>query len=279
MHGQAKAHFEPSRSGGARLYVHHEPAASTPKGSVLYVHPFAEEMNKSRRMAAMASRSLARQGWAVLQLDLLGCGDSSGESGDARWAHWVDDVCDGWRWLEARHPGTRPWLWGLRAGALLATAASRHLGEAPNLLLWQPMLQGKAVVQQFLRLKLASKLAENGGKGAVAAARADLAAGRSVEVGGYMLHPELAHGLEATSLVPAPASRGQVVWIELSTSEQPQLSPAAHGALQAWRAAGWQAQAEVVTGPAFWQTLEIEDAPELIDASLRALSASTEVPA
>src|SRR5258705_9769402 len=50
-----------------------------PRGSVLYLPPFAEEMNKSRRMAALQARAFARIGWNVLQMDLFGCGDSSGE--------------------------------------------------------------------------------------------------------------------------------------------------------------------------------------------------------
>ncbi len=42
------------------------------KPLVVHVHAFAEEMNKSRRMAAMQSRALAAAGFAVLQIDLLG---------------------------------------------------------------------------------------------------------------------------------------------------------------------------------------------------------------
>ena len=48
-----------------------------PLGSILYVHPFAEEMNKSRRMAALQAHGLAQAGYAVLQVDLRGCGESA----------------------------------------------------------------------------------------------------------------------------------------------------------------------------------------------------------
>ena len=51
-------------------------------GAVLYVHPLAEEMNKSRRMAALQARALAASGWVVLQVDLFGCGDSDGDFGN-----------------------------------------------------------------------------------------------------------------------------------------------------------------------------------------------------
>src|SRR5262245_3855900 len=80
---------------GQRLYLHHRPRPeAAPRGTVLHVHPFAEEMNKSRRMAALHARALAGAGFEVLQVDLAGCGDSSGEFGDATWDDWVADVVD-----------------------------------------------------------------------------------------------------------------------------------------------------------------------------------------
>ena len=72
------------------------------RGLVLYIHPFAEEMNKSRRMAALQARAFAQAGYAVLQIDLHGCGDSAGDFGDATWEHWIDDVVQGCHWLRQR---------------------------------------------------------------------------------------------------------------------------------------------------------------------------------
>jgi hypothetical protein len=37
---------------GQRFAIFHPAATPKPRGAVLYAHPFAEEMNKSRRMAA-----------------------------------------------------------------------------------------------------------------------------------------------------------------------------------------------------------------------------------
>ena len=58
--------------------IHLYLAGVTCKGSILYLHPFAEEMHKSRCMAALQARHFAQAGYAVLQVDLTGCGDSSG---------------------------------------------------------------------------------------------------------------------------------------------------------------------------------------------------------
>lgn len=274
------AFFQPTPDGGQRLYLHHTPPEGMPlKGAVLYVHPWAEEMNKSRRMAALASRALAADGWAVLQIDLLGCGDSSGDFGDATWEAWVDDITRAAHWLQARHSGTPLWLWGLRSGALLATAAAAHVGGPLNLLFWQPALQGKALLQQFLRLKAAAQLADGGGKAILDAARADLAAGRPVEVAGYRLPAALAQGLEAATLAPPTleAQPGRLVWLEVSAQAAPTLAPAAQAAWPRWQAAGWQVQGHAVQGPAFWHTTEIEDAPALMAATTAALSGNAPV--
>lgn len=262
--------FLPDGNGGRRLCLHHAPAAAA-RHAIVYVHPFAEEMNKSRRMAAQQSRSFARAGVAVLQIDLLGCGDSSGDFGDASWQAWVDDVLRGCRWLAERHPGAPMALWGLRAGALIAVQAAARLDAVRRLLLWQPALSGRAVLHQFLRLKAAGDLLGGGGRGALPALAAELEGGNTVEVAGYRVSSALAAGLGAARLDPAGRSM-TLAWFELSTREDATLAPASQAVIDAWRAAGHLVQSAVVAGSAFWQSAEIEEAPGLIDASTACFS-------
>ena len=105
---------------GERFCLYHRPHPDREcRGVLIYVHPFGDEMNKSRRMAAMQARAFAAIGFGVLQIDLFGCGDSSGEFLDARWNIWKHDLATARNWLENRV--TVPVsLWGLRLGALLA---------------------------------------------------------------------------------------------------------------------------------------------------------------
>jgi exosortase A-associated hydrolase 2 len=269
-----QAFFLPAAGGEQRLCVFHAPSSAFqggPRGKVLYLHPFAEEMNKSRRMAALACRALAEAGHAVLQIDLRGCGDSSADFGDASWADWQADVRLGLDELEARVPGagTAPlWLWSLRAGALLAAA---DWGRPVNHLFWQPMTNGKLALQQFLRLKLAAEMASGTSKGLMDQLKSELAAGRPVEIAGYRLNPALAAGLEAARLTPV-GTPGRVAWLELSTREDPTLTPVSEQAVKAWQDAGWAVNAQIVQGPGFWATSEIELAPALITRSVEALS-------
>ena len=264
------AFFLPAAT-GQRFCLFHPAAAAAAKGVVLYLHPFAEEMNKSRRMAALQAKALAAANYAVLQMDLHGCGDSSGDFGDAIWASWQDDVALACAWL--REQSSAPlWLWGLRAGCLLAAEAAPALPEPPNFLFWQPATTGKQHLQQFLRLKMAGELLSGNAKGTMEALRKELGAGKAVEIAGYTLSAGLANGMEKAELLPRSAP-ARLVWIELSSRPEATLSPASRKYLGEWQKAGHATADAVVTGPAFWQTTEIEEAPALLAATLTALEA------
>lgn len=264
-----EAFFLPAAS-GQRFCLFHPPAVSREDAvSILFIHAFAEEMNKSRRMAALQARALAAAGHAVLQVDLHGCGDSSGDFGDASWASWLDDVAVACDWLRARKD--RPlWLFGHRAGCLLATEAAARVGGPVNLLFWQPVVSGQQFLQQFLRLKVAGEMLAGESKGVMQRLRQQLEVGEAVEVAGYSLSPALAAGLEAARLA-LPPDIGRIEWLELSAREAGTLAPVAEKWLEAARAAGHQVDAGVVFGPMFWQTAEIEECPALIEATIRAL--------
>jgi len=275
---------------GSRFAVYH-PAATACRGLVVYLHPLAEEMNKSRRMAARQARSLAEAGLAVIQIDLTGCGDSSGDFGDATWDLWQQDALLAARWIRQQH-GNRTdlpfWWWGLRSGTLLASAVasqnSAELGPC-NFLFWQPTASGKAVLQQFLRLRTAGKIARTTTSDAGRKPNDNLAHGMnelrdmlrrgiSVDVAGYALSPGLASGLEVAVLQPPAelAAGRRAVWLECSPNGTPVLSPMSQNAQLAWKQAGYAVHAACAKGPAFWQTIEIEDAPELLAATTKLLT-------
>ena len=80
-------------------------------------------------------------------------------------------------------------------------------------------------------------------------------------------------GLGDARLTPPTAGpAGRLVWLEVSSTQPPQLPPASAKPLAAWSGAGWRVQAQAVNGPAFWQTVGTDDAPALIAATLAALT-------
>lgn len=264
----------PGDERGQRFCIFHLPQGEC-RGRVLHIHPFAEEMNKSRRMAALQSRALAAAGFAVLQIDLLGCGDSSGDFKDASWHQWLDDLNAAADWLNANAEVTVSsplWLWGHRAGCLLAVDLAQRRAEPCNFIFWQPPASGKLLLQQFLRLKVAGDMLGGKVAGAMDAIKKQLAADESVEIAGYALSPALAKGLEQAELLP-PTIPAHAIWLELSAHQDTAVSPVISALAQQWSTAGTIVIAQQVQGPLFWQTSEIEDAPALLLASLAALTA------
>ncbi len=264
-------------SWGQRFCIFHPAQSPSPRGLVLYIHPFAEEMNQSRRMAALQSRALARAGYGVLQMDLLGCGDSSGDFADARWQAWVNDVVQACAWLRWRGSidgATRDsaplWLWGLRAGNLLCIQAATRITEPCHFLFWQPPASGRLLLQQFLRLRLAADMLSGRASNVLQSLRDALNVGDAVEVAGYTLAAELARGLESATLMPPVVDCGEtrlLRWLEVSALEQPRLHPLPAETLTAWQQAGYQLQRQVVSGAAFWQSGDVKLVPALLDAT------------
>ncbi len=264
----------------ARFCVFHSPPPeSACRGAIVYLHPFAEEMNKSRRMAALGAAALAADGYAVLQIDLHGCGDSAGDFGDATWESWLDDVARARRWLQ-RELGERlteaPALWGLRLGALLALDAARRAPEPPSfLLLWQPVTSGTVLLTQFLRLAVAGQMLAAGSadKGGTAALRERLAAGEALEIAGYHLNAALARALDAQDAAKASPPPCPVHWLEVVTEADRPMPPAAARIVQRWQEAGIAVDTQTVAGPQFWATQEIAECPALVERTRHAFSA------
>ena len=250
--------------------LHTVDAGQAVRGALIYIHPFAEEMNKTRRMAALQARAMVAAGYTVLQIDLHGCGDSSGDFGDADWSGWVVDVLAGLAWLRQRSQAPL-WVWGLRAGCLLATEAARRNDAVEGLLLWQPVVSGRQHLQQFLRLKSAGEMLAGGSKGVMQALKSELAQGRSVEVAGYRLSAGLAKELEAADLI-LPERSVHVEWLEVAATPENGLSVVANSRLEQWRELGHSVRGRVVGGPSFWQTSEIEENHALVAATLDALA-------
>jgi exosortase A-associated hydrolase 2 len=155
---------------------------------------------------------------------------------------------------------------------VLAAEAAAKLDPVPDLVFWQPVISGRQHLQQFLRLRVASQFIGGTGEDRIGTAqlRAQLEEGATVDVAGYALAPAVALGLEAADLAPLP-SPTRVLWLEVSPSEPPELSPAGRLRSEAWRAAGHSIKAEAVAGLPFWQTQETAECSALIDATRSAV--------
>ena len=103
--------------------------------------------------------------------------------------------------------------------------------------------------------------------------RQDLAGGVSIEIAGYRIASDLATGLERSVLGPAfrTGPIQQVKWFDMSTRKDASLSPASARTIAEWQEAGYVVTSRILDGPAFWQSNEIEQIPELLEVTTGAL--------
>lgn len=259
-------------SGTRQLFALLSESEVPPRGLVVHVPAFAEEMNKSRRMITLATEGLVQDGWAVLVFDLSGCGDSSELLEDIDWDMWVEDLDNVLSWGRQQFPGLGVVLWSLRGGALIASEWMARAGQALPLLMWQPALNGKLQLTQFLRLKAANDmLSEMDARNVMAELRQKIDHGESVNVAGYCLSAKLAQGM--TRAVFDFSTQGDVntAVLEIGSEENASLSPAVQGLVERGAAGTRRISAEKIAGPAFWSTQYIETIPALVTASRRVL--------
>ena len=244
--------------------------------SVLIVPPFAEEMNKSRRMLAHQGRRLAEAGFTVLLPDLYGTGDSEGDFGDTSWDCWLDDLSQAWAWLENKEAENISIL-ALRSGSLLVSDfIARCNSGVHSLVLWQPVVSGAVFLTRFLRLVLAADMTKPGkDKVTVSQLMQRLADGSSIEVAGYMLSPELANGLENSRLeIGSEQVAHGLFWYELVSDESRSISAVNQKVIDSLSASGAQISVTKVVGPPFWLATEIVEIPQLLDLTVTALASN-----
>ena len=259
---------------GPLFAIYHSPGEQQDRrADIILVPPFAEEMNRCRRMMYLQARALSAVGIGTLILDLYGTGDSAGNFGDARWDAWQADVHAGHQWLAARGR-TSVSLLGIRLGGMLAAAcAAAHPGAYQSLILWQPVTNGDTALTQFLRIRMAAGLTGEENKESTKDLKQRLEAGESIEVAGYDLHPELAGALAAQRLAPlGPDCRCPIHWLEVAAEDRQAISPAAGKAIGEWRAAGVEISSDVVAGEPFWNIQETTIAPALVDSTTALLA-------
>ena len=255
---------------GALFAAWHRPV-ETKRGTVLYLPPFAEEMNRSRRTIAALGRAMAARSLGLFVLDLHGTGDSAGGFEDARWNGWLADAAAAIRHIESEGERVIGTL-GLRTGALLALATAKAAG-LERVLLCQPVESGRTYLTGLLRSRVAAAQSGDGPRVTMAGLRAMLAAGTPIELLGYPLAPELFAGLEAADLAEIGAGySGQVDWLHLTTRPDealPQRSADAVARLRDGIAGPFSCR--TIEAPSFWLLEETPVADQFVIETVETL--------
>ncbi|NQX88209.1 MAG: hydrolase 2, exosortase A system-associated [Halioglobus sp.] len=242
------------------------PVSATPRGAVLYLPPFAEEMHRSRHIVAAQARELAAIGYNVLLLDLYGCGDSGGEFSDANWSLWLQDATFGINRLKSMNHA-RVLVWGVRMGALLGSELARSRMDISKLVLWQPALNGEQQIDQFLRLRTVPTSAmEKSQSFDRSTLWNELRAGRSLEVAGYELSSQLALEMAGVRLNEfAPVC--PVAWFDINAMKNRGLGIASGNVVRNWRLQGVDVEVYKIVGEPFWRMAEACINRELLEST------------
>ena len=235
---------------------------------ILVVPPFAEEMNKCRRMVTDLAKKAGQDGRAVLCVDLYGTGDSEGEFSEARVARWIEDLADAVKWSAAKGWPVNSVL-GIRLGAILAAKLEReHDLALSRAVFWQPVTSGARLVDQFLRIRVTASRMERDSHETAADLRARLKSGETIDVAGYGLSPALCADIDAlelkNELTPAMSP---IRWLEVVADTSAPVTPASQRAIEQARAAGCEVEHCRIAGEPFWMATEVVRNSELVAAS------------
>lgn len=189
--------------------VYHAPEGRAVRnGAVLLCHPLGHEYLRAHRAFRNLAATLASQGFHVLRFDYFGTGDSSGDAEQTTVARCLADLADAIQELKDISGASKVSLVGLRLGATFAAFASVNRRDIDRIVLWDPVSDGKAYVNDLLTLHR-SWLEDRLGPSAAAECR-------DRELIGLPLTDTIRRELEAAKLAPLPALGASRVYLIVS---------------------------------------------------------------
>lgn len=265
--------FLPSAQG--HLFVKHVPERSGHKDKcVLIVPPFAEESNKARYQVSRLISQLEISGFASVLFDFYGTGESEGRFEQSSLESYLADIQRVFNWCLAEYQSVS--MVAIRLGALISLAAVEQFTLPLNKwVAWQPQFNGKQVLNQFFRLRIAGEMAA-GGKVTSSDIQHELDDLGSSEIAGYRVSKQLARELEQANADNLGANsltgiKGLLV-MEVSNAENASLTPVNGKVVDRFRAIKLPVESSVVPGNQPWATQEITENQHLIGATIEFLS-------
>ena len=149
--------FFVNKSGHKLFGVLFTPDGESKAKGVIICQPIADERCRAKRILVNQARLLCHNGCHVLIFDYFGEGDSEGNFEETSQTTRVSDICDGIQFLKEASGVTDIGILGLRMGASLALLALQQINLS-FCVLWEPVIDGYAYMQNWLRINLAAQL-------------------------------------------------------------------------------------------------------------------------
>lgn len=257
---------------GERFFTLQFASTAEPRGHVVFVPPFVEEMNRCRALVAQQARSFAAQGYLCTLVDFYGTGDCDGDLVDANLPRWRGNLDSAIDTLLAERDLPLV-LWGLRLGALIALDYAAHSGRSVrDIVLWQPVTSGKIYVNQVLRQRVASLMVRDLPPETTKEIRQRLADGEQVEVAGYTLAGELIADIEAIDTAAFTGlCSGTLHWLEHVLEEGKDIGIPSRKLVDQL-GESHTVNVKTFNDPPIWQIHERDEAPQLLALSRELLS-------
>ena len=232
--------------------VLHRPSGSACSGWVI-CNPFGMEKTNSHRLNFEWARALASAGHWVLRFDYRGTGDSAGTFEGSTIHDYIDDIGKAVAELERLSGVACRGLAGLRLGAGLAAIFAARTRLELDLVMWEPVIDGRKYRDSLLRTAMANELVNSGGRHRSRNdLRRELEAGRPVSVDGFALTAPMYDSLATLDLAALGRPTSAPVFVvQINSRSGRPPRPAIAELVRAYSSAG-AVRLETVRAPSMW---------------------------
>ncbi len=245
---------------GAHLYsVLFMPEKFTSNKVFLFCHPLFEEKKASHRVLVELAGALARKGFALLMLDLRACGDSSGNDLDFSVSAWLNDIHAGTTWLNKHFENPRIGLLGIRFGATLAVQYAVREKGIDDLILIDPVINGKDYLDEVFQQKCIREMMTFGeARSDVPAMFAELEKNGKLDIDGTMISSEFSNSLKQIDLSKEIILDLKKI-LMVQQSPRKSLLPAYEGFQKICNENKIDLEISMLTVPPFWKAVDMAD--------------------
>jgi alpha/beta superfamily hydrolase len=132
-----------------RLFGAYDPPRGAGRRGAVICYPWSREYLLAHATIRQLARALSAAGFHALRFDYYGTGDSGGDETEAGQEQWLADVATAVDELKEVSQLAHVGLIGLRYGATLAAGAAAHRGDIDRLVLWEPVVDGRAYLNEL----------------------------------------------------------------------------------------------------------------------------------
>lgn len=143
--------------------MYHPPKAATVREpAVLLCPPMGQDYMLTHRALRLLAIQLSKAGYHVLRFDYSSTGDSWGDTLEVELPQWLSDTAAAVDELKDTSGASKVSYVGLGIGAALSAMVSARRTDVEDLVLWDPVVDGKTFVAEMLARKDVSRIAVRG---------------------------------------------------------------------------------------------------------------------